>query len=688
MTSAKSSLLTFIARTLVRLRNRHFVLLDMLALLVTPALALLLRTDGEVLARYAPALAVYTLYALGLRMFVFLGAGFYSRYWRYASIDELIQLTAGVVAATILLWVMFLGLRLPILGFCNGLPALCGLPRSIPLIDGLLLLAAVAGLRFSVRIAAVWLSHRRTGGPARRVLIMGAGDAGAMIVREMRSNPQLGLDPVGFVDDDMHKHEVRIHSLQVLGGREDIPVLVREYRVAEVIIAMPAAPGKTIREIIAICDQAGVKTRIMPGIYELLDGKVTISQLRDVDIEDLLRRDPVTTDTKTVQTLLAGKRVLVTGGGGSIGSELCRQIWRCNPAQLVILGHGENSVFDIEGELSRNQRPEVRSQPPASDPRSLDFAQDKSPTPDIVAVIADIRFPDRLQRIFDSHRPEVVFHAAAHKHVPLMERNPAEAITNNIIGTRNLVHASLQAGVERFVMISTDKAVNPTSIMGASKRCAELLVHRAAQQSGKPYVAVRFGNVLGSRGSVIHTFRRQIAKGGPVTVTHPEMKRYFMTIPEAVQLVLQSSVLGAGGETFVLDMGEPVKIVDLACDLIVLSGLEVGRDIDIAFSGMRPGEKLFEELFIQGETYQRTRHDKIFIADNADQLVPHDLDDIVDGLALAARNDDKEAILLGLKNLIPEFQPAGDIITGKGRQDALYNPSPEPPRLISSPAVR
>ncbi|RME59106.1 MAG: polysaccharide biosynthesis protein, partial [Caldilineae bacterium] len=366
--------------------------------------------------------------------------------------------------------------------------------------------------------------------------IMGAGDAGAMIAREMRNNAHVGLEPVGFVDDDLGKHDVRIHNVPVLGSRQDIPALVREYKVQQVIIAMPSAPGKVVREVVQMCEQAGVQARIIPGIPELLDGRVSLQQVREVEIADLLRREPVQTDIGAVRALIRGRRVLVTGGGGSIGSELCRQIWRCGPAELILLGHGENSIFDIHNELRGSEPGMVIS------PESGAWS---AQSPVLTPIIADVRFAERVRTVFEETRPEIVFHAAAHKHVPLMEMNPAEAITNNVLGTRNVVEAALAVDVEHFVMISTDKAVNPTSIMGASKRVAELIVHRAAQQSGKAYVAVRFGNVLGSRGSVIHTFRRQIAQGGPVTVTDPEMKRFFMTIPEAVQLVMQASVLGA-----------------------------------------------------------------------------------------------------------------------------------------------
>jgi FlaA1/EpsC-like NDP-sugar epimerase len=457
-------------------------------------------------------------------------------------------------------------------------------------------------------------------------------------VRELKSNPQLHMRAVGFIDDDLAKHDAVIHGVPVLGGRADIPAVIERHKIDQIIIAMPTVPGKEIGKLAKLCEQAGIHPKIMPGLYELIGGKVSVSQLRNVDIEDLLRREPIHTDVTAVRGLLQGKRVLVTGGGGSIGSELCRQILRCEPSMIIVVGHGENSVFDIEAELNQLR-----------DRLNLKGCS-------VISAIADIRFEQRINDIFCQHRPQVVFHAAAHKHVPLMEANPSEAVTNNVLGTRNLLDASESNGVERFVMISTDKAVRPTSIMGASKRAAELLVHQTAERTGKPYVAVRFGNVLGSRGSVVPTFRKQIAAGGPVTVTHPEMTRFFMTIPEAVQLVLQAAVLGNGGEVFLLDMGEPVKIVDLAKSVIELSGLEVGKDIEIHYTGIRPGEKLYEELFLPDEVYQRTQHEKVFIVVNASAGHPGNLDLAVSDLAYASARNDSQAIREGFQRLIPEYR--------------------------------
>ncbi|MGI6519038.1 MAG: polysaccharide biosynthesis protein [Bacillota bacterium] len=365
-------------------------------------------------------------------------------------------------------------------------------------------------------------------------------------------------------------------------------------RVDEVIIAMPSAGGQAIREVVATCRQLDVKIQTLPGMYEIVDGKVSLKQLRDIQIEDLLGREPVRMDMKEIGAYLAGRKVLITGAGGSIGSEICRQVALFKPKCIVLLGHGENSIFEIQNDLAR-----------------------RFPTLTTHAVIADVRDAERIEKVFEKYRPDVVFHAAAHKHVPLMEANPEEALTNNVFGTRNVAQAADRYKVKRFVMISTDKAVNPVSIMGMSKRIAEMVVQAVGAESSTRFMAVRFGNVLGSRGSVVPLFRKQIAEGGPVTVTHPDMTRYFMTIPEAVQLVIQAGAMGQGGEVFVLDMGEPVKIVDLAEEIIRLSGYEPGRDIEIVYTGIRPGEKLFEEILTSDEAAIATRHKKIFVSQEA-----------------------------------------------------------------------
>jgi FlaA1/EpsC-like NDP-sugar epimerase len=642
-----------ISSILIGLRNRHFLVLDTVIFGLTPTAALLLRTDGVINGEAdVPSLWVVTCLFVVVKLAVLFAAGVYSRYWRYASVDELARI-AGAGAAALLLQAGLLFLVLYPTGLVVG-----EFPRSIPLIDTLLAFGLAGGLRYSVRFA-----DRRAGGRsnghAERVVVAGANWVGVSIVKEMQRNPQLGMSPVAFVDDDPLKQRVAVVGIPVMGKCSDVAGVLEDVQAHKVIIAMPSASGKTIRKIVELAEQAGAQVKIIPGMNELLDGTVSVTQLRDVRIDDLLRRDPIRTDTTAVGQMVRGKRVLVTGAGGSIGSELCRQIIRLRPASLIILGHGENSIFEIHNELLRMLETPT--------PTLINAAHDETPTPQVHPVIADTRALNRLWAVFAQVRPEVVFHAAAHKHVPLMEFNPTEAVTNNIIGTRNLLQVSRIMGVERFVMVSTDKAVNPTSVMGASKRVAELLVNQTARQTGKPYVAVRFGNVLGSRGSVLHTFQQQIANGGPITVTHPEMKRYFMTIPEAVQLVLQAATLGSGGEVFMLDMGQPVKIVDLARDLIKLSGLEEGRDIEIAFTGMRPGEKLFEELLTTCENYRPTLHEKIRIAEGFDGNMPGLLDLGVKRVEQAAARNDEEATYALLQALIPEFGPVRHTVSGNGR---------------------
>jgi len=621
------------------LRNRHFLCLDLLLLPAAAVLAFALRLDAAGMQRYTAAILVFAAVAVPVKLLVCRRLGLYQRLWRYASVEELllVAVAAGVSAA--LAAAILFSLALPLAGIRS-------FPRSIPLIDGLLMVFLFGGTRFGYRLA--WQSHRRGQRQRRqqgkncqegkkRVLIAGAGDAGTMIVKEMQANPQLGLVPAGFLDDDPAKHGVQIGGVPVLGGREHIPEAVRQRQAVEVIIAMPSAPGTTIRQILAICERAGVPARTVPGLPDILTGQVSVSQLRKVDIEDLLRRDPVQTDISTVERMLRGCRVLVTGAGGSIGGELCRQIARCGPEALILVGHGENSIFAIGNELRRLW-----------------------PNLPTGKIIADVRDHQRLRRVFDACRPQIIFHAAAHKHVPLMEENVAEAITNNVQGTANLLHLAGACGVGRFVLISSDKAVNPTSVMGSTKRVAELLVQDAAHRYRRPYVAVRFGNVLGSRGSVVPLFREQIARGGPLTVTDPEVRRYFMTIPEAVQLVLQAAALGRGGEVFVLDMGEPVRIVDLARDLVELSGLRVGHDVDLVYTGLRPGEKLFEELFVQGEEYGRTRHEQIFVSRNGEHCpgCPVDLEEALQELLDLARRGDERQIRGKLQEIVPEYRPA------------------------------
>ncbi|OKH38066.1 capsule biosynthesis protein CapD [[Phormidium ambiguum] IAM M-71] len=621
------------------LRNRHFLLLDASVFLITPLIALKIRLDeGVAIEPYLPGLIAVTILFLLVKMAVLYNFRFYSHCWRYAGLYELEQIGSSMIVTGVAEVMIFKIIYL-------HHPIVNNLPHSLPLLDGILSFLIIGSIRFSVPVLERISKQHKKFHRRDRALIVGAGSAGVSLVKNLQQNPQVGLYPVAFIDDDPKKFNLQICGINVVGNHNQIPKIVRSLHIHRVIIAMPSASGKVIREIVDICQSNKILTSTLPAIHEIIYSRTNAGNIREVQIEDLLRREPIQTDIEKVSQLLQGKKVLVTGAGGSIGSELCRQIFKCNPAQIIILGHGENSVFTIEQELQSIIK-SLKNK--GEEPKNL---------PQITALIADLRMLPRLKYVFETFHPEVVFHAAAHKHVPMMELNPPEAITNNVWGTKNLLDLVLHYDVQNFVMISTDKAVNPTNIMGASKRVAEMLVLRAAQKSGKPFVVVRFGNVLGSRGSVVPTFKNQIIKGGPITITHPEICRYFMTIPEAVQLVLQASVLGRGGEVFMLDMGKPVKIVDLAKDLIRLSGLEVGKDIDITFTGLRPGEKLYEELFIQGEQYNRTRHEKILTAENASRIVPDSIDTKVDSLCQAAEQNNSNLIVFLLEQLVPEYTP-------------------------------
>lgn len=641
---------------LLKLRNRHLLIFDVIVFAITPLLALILRLDGDLeLQWYISDLVTATLLFLIVKIGVFYSFGFYRRYWRYASVEELTYVTMLIVAAVVIQILLF-----DVVNF--ALPwTVDRLPRSLPFLDGLLSIIFIGALRFSLRVVER-VRHSRTAftrgfdQQGERVLIVGAGSAGVSLVHEMQRS--LDFCPVAFIDDDRSKFNARIRGIHVVGDRNSIPDVLEPLRVDKVIIAMPSVAGEVIREIVDICKSAGVQTCTLPGIHEILNGKVRLDSIRDVRIEDLLRREPVQTDIEKVAQFLKGKRVLITGAGGSIGSELCRQICLCYPKEIMLVGHGENSVFNIQQELNQLVQ-------------TLKNESKTQQATRISGFIADIRFKDRLRHAFDKYQPDVIFHAAAHKHVPLMEMNSPEAITNNAIGTRNLLDEALRCNVKHFVMISTDKAVNPTNIMGASKRVAEMLVLQAAKESGNCYLAVRFGNVLGSRGSVVPTFKKQIAAGGPITVTHPDICRYFMTIPEAVQLVLQAAVLGRGGEVLMLNMGEPVKIVDLASELIRLSGYRVNKDIDIVFTGLRPGEKLFEELFIEGEVYDPTEHEKLFMVKNSSRIIPSNLKFSVEALRQAAEINDTNTIKFLLEQLVPGYKPK--YLDDRGEKEAVKN---------------
>ncbi|MCU0487822.1 MAG: polysaccharide biosynthesis protein [Anaerolineales bacterium] len=606
------------------LRNRLLILGDLFLIVVSALGSFALRTDlGPRFKDYLPLALGFVGIALVFKPLVYNFFGLYRRMWMYASIQELKLIVVAVTSASVVL-----ALIVTLLNAINIFP---DFPRSIVPIDWLLSLVLVGGLRFSMRVLAeaqpaVADSDIRS----KRVLVVGAGDAGALVVREMQRNPNLPLQPVCFLDDDPDKQRQQIHGIPVVGKLDDLPRILIMRQIDEVVIAIPSAPGQVIRKVAEVCRLRNMPFRTMPGIYELLGGKVSVSRLREVEITDLLRREPAHIDERAIGGSLGGKRVMITGAGGSIGRELCRQVARWGPSELILLGHGENSIFETVLELEEN-----------------------FPSLPLHPVIADIRDLDRLTLVFDDLNPQVVFHTAAHKHVPLMEANVVEAITNNVLGTRNLVEIALTFNVERLVMISTDKAIRPTSVYGAAKRMAELIVLDAGLHSGKPFSVVRFGNVLGSRGSVVPRWKSQIGIGGPVTVTHPDMKRYFMTIPEAVHLVLQASAMGKGGEVFVLNMGEQVRILDLAEDVIRLSGLEPGKDIEIVFTGIRPGEKLSEELWDRTARYEPTAHPDIVLLAEESSLNGEPLSRVLNELGHLAREGEEDAILKILDEVIP-----------------------------------
>ncbi len=607
-----------------KIRNRYLLAIDLLLTAASVLGAYSLRLElGAQLSIYLPSAYWMIGTSLVIKPLVYYFFGLYRRIWAYASVQELKIIVVAVTAASIpVAMVIFTASS-------NG--AFDGFPRSIPFIDWVLSLIMIGGSRLVVRVLSESQKSSSTAsGFKRHALIIGAGDAGALVVRELQKNPQLNLLPIGFLDDDPTKQGQQLYGTRVVGKLTDLAHILDTTHVNEVIIAIPTAPGRVVRMVSDVCRLKGVPFRTMPGIYELLGGKVSVSRLREVDITDLLRREPARIRDQQVGETISGHSVLVTGGGGSIGLELCRQIARWAPSELILLGHGENSIFEALLELS-----------------------DSFPSLRVFPVIADVRDPNRIHAIFKQYHPQVIFHAAAHKHVPLMEMNIEEAVTNNILGTRNMVNAALENGVERLVMISTDKAIRPRNVMGATKRMAEMLVLDAANRSGRAFSVVRFGNVLGSRGSVVPRFKRQIARGGPVTITHPDMKRYFMTIPEAVILVLQASSMGSGGDTFVLNMGEQVRILDLAEDLIRLSGLEPYKDIEIVYTGIRPGEKLSEDLWEEGTPYQPTEHPEIYRLECKDELAGVELTRVVDEIARLAQEGDSRTLLRMLDELIP-----------------------------------
>ncbi|HEY6007461.1 MAG TPA: nucleoside-diphosphate sugar epimerase/dehydratase [Geobacteraceae bacterium] len=615
-------------------------LADTAAIFLSFLLAFLLRFDLQLSPSLWQLFWLSLPVVLVVKPLVFLSFRFYRNLWRYASLRDALDIVRVVTTASLVAGVIFVPRHL-----------FTFFPRSILVIDWFLLLFLVLAGRVAWRLYREMSAGNDTGGT--RALLFGAGEAGSKLLSEIRRQTGSPYHVVGFVDDDATKHGMLLNGVPILGGRGQLPALVKEYNISEIIIAVPSARGNVLRSIMENCRGLNVRCRTLPSLGDIIDGKISVSQIRDVDINDLLGRAPVILDEAGISRYLAGKKVLISGAAGSIGSEICRQVARFAPRTLILLDNAETPLFYVERELTA-----------------------RFPEMNIVAVLGDVRNAGKVELIFAEFAPDAVFHAAAYKHVPVMEQSPTEAVMNNIVGTRIMADAAHRFGARDFVMISTDKAVRPTSVMGASKRVAEIYVQGLSRRSSTNFSTVRFGNVLGSNGSVIPLFREQISKGGPVTVTDRDVVRYFMTIPEAAQLVLQAGCLGKGGEIFVLDMGEPVRIVSLAEELIRLSGLIPYEDIDIVFTGLRPGEKLFEELLIDGEGIVPTTHDKIRIAAS----VGSDLRQVtaeLDQLAQLAGQGDVAGIVHSLRRLVLDFTPSPQLIrsaasrTGKHLSDLL-----------------
>jgi FlaA1/EpsC-like NDP-sugar epimerase len=550
-------------------------------------------------------------------------SGLFSGTWRHVSVHDVQEIVRGSLAGSVIFLLAMV--------FVRGLH---GYPRTVFLIDFLTCTALIGGIRVVIRIV-----RERDGRPQLRrieklALIAGAGSAGIQLLQELESRPRLGIAVAGFVDDDPGKVGLRVCGLPVLGTIDQLPELCAAHDVGEVFIAMPSASGAVIRRAAQRCATAGVKSRILPSLGELVEGRFIYTQMREVKVDDLLSRAPVRLDLPRVRHFIEQRTVLVTGAAGSIGSELCRQLAASEPARLLLYDRHENGIFALEMELRQ-----------------------RFPGVDLVPILGDVLLPDQLDAVCSEHRPEIVFHAAAYKHVPLAERNVIEAVRNNVLGTRNVALAAVKHGVREFVLVSTDKAVRPTSVMGVTKRVAEMVV-QGLQNGGCRFVAVRFGNVLGSNGSVVPLFREQIARGGPVTVTHPEVTRYFMTIPEAVQLILQAATIGGAGQILLLEMGEPVRIADLARHMIELSGFRPDEDIEVVFTGLRPGEKLYEELVDDGEEVVRTEIERIrtLRAQAATRRGQHDF--VARCEDLVARGDVAGIVAL-LTQLVPTYTPSG-----------------------------
>ena len=605
----------------------------------TPFSAVLQNADIPAYQYFFLIAAIVTIVRIGF----LLGFNLYKPIWQHAAAQEFRKLGTAIIFATIgliglsiplkIAWVLFL-----VDGFYSfSLIGFTKFSKQIFQKDRRIVNTNPQKSKDSDRVNA--LSNLPSRKPPTKVLIVGAGETGIGVLRELRNHPEKGYVPIGFIDDAPSKIGRTVAGLEVLGTTRDLTYIARKREIDEVVIAIPSAPGGKIREIIRQCEYRGCQFKIVPNIHAILEGRASVSHIREVRFEDLLNRSISQMNMAEVSKYLSGKRVMVTGAGGSIGSELCRQVAKLNPELLILFGRGENSIYHTDIEL-REFEPELN--------RAL--------------IIGDIRDNAKVAQITRKYRPHIIFHAAAHKHVKFMENHPDEAVKNNILGTQNLIDAAIKHNVEAFILVSSDKAVNPTSVYGASKRVTEKLIQCKPKQNGTRFIAVRFGNVIGSRASVLPNFKRQIAKGGPVTVTHREATRYFMTIPEAVQLLIQAGAMGNGGEILMLDMGEPIKILDLAQDLIRLSGLEVDRDIKIAFTGLEPGEKLYEELLTPQEGVTATKHQRIFVA-QLDEIEERQLISQIEELSELADSLDAEGIVAKFQELVPTYQPNRAFIT-------------------------
>lgn len=614
------------------------VAVDLGVLTLAYVAAFLLRFDWTPPSSMVQRLILSLPYVVGLEYLLLMAFGVPRFAWRYVGLRESVRILMATGASTLVLLAVRLGTA-PLSSTWSA-AQLALIPIGVILGNFVLAFLAVSGVRFFRRALAERLESgkHRSMAPGKQLptLLYGAGTAGHQVAKEIAARPDLGVLALGFIDDDPLKVGTRIHGVPVLGSSDELPRIRHESGAQQVLVTMASLSGRELRRIAAVCESAGLKVKVLPGLFEIVGGQVNLSRIRSVTIEDLLRREPVVLDAEAIAQQIRERTVLVSGAGGSIGSELCRQLCRLGPPKaMVLVEQAENALFEIHRELLRDY-PNIPLQP----------------------CIANIQDRQRLEDVFAEFLPQVVFHAAAHKHVPLMEVQPREAVKNNVQGTRNMADLAHAFGAQSFVMVSTDKAVNPTSVMGASKRVAELYVQALSRRSRTRFVTVRFGNVLASAGSVVPIFQDQIARGGPVTVTHPEMRRYFMTIPEASQLVLQAASMGKGGEIFILDMGEPVLIVDLAKDLITLSGLRPGEDIEITFTGLRPGEKLFEELSVNEEQVVRTRHPKVFVGHFRDEDW-ESLEQAIEELCKEARDPNlpRDVLKSSIQRLVPEYLP-------------------------------